>query len=85
MPLCFADPNNLYLAIVLLVVILFQAIFNTYQQFSSSQVLETFKKLLPTRATVLRDGQVKEMEASELAVGDIVKGLPCLCVPSLCL
>jgi magnesium-transporting ATPase (P-type) len=33
-----------------------------------------FKALTPSRANVLRDGQVIEIDAGELVVGDVVKG-----------
>ncbi|XP_054156660.1 sodium/potassium-transporting ATPase subunit alpha-1-like isoform X2 [Oppia nitens] len=65
--------DNLYLGIVLAVVVIITGCFSYYQESKSSAIMESFKKLVPQSATVLRDGKVHTIPAEELVVGDIVE------------
>lgn len=55
----------------LLVLVL--GLFTFYQEFSSGKVMDSFAKLVPTFANVIRDGKVQNVEASQLVVGDIIE------------
>ncbi|KAG6819695.1 hypothetical protein H0H93_009489 [Arthromyces matolae] len=66
------SPTNLALAIVVIGVILSQASFSGFQDWSTSRVMNSILDLLPSECVVIRDGKSKKMPASELAVGDIV-------------
>eukprot|EP01122_Echinamoeba_exundans_P008847 TRINITY_DN3010_c0_g1_i2.p1 TRINITY_DN3010_c0_g1~~TRINITY_DN3010_c0_g1_i2.p1 ORF type:complete len:640 (-),score=159.14 TRINITY_DN3010_c0_g1_i2:1578-3497(-) len=66
------DPNNLGLAIILVLVAAISAGFNWYQEHKSSKVMDTIKKLLPTEVQVVRDGAEKLIAAADLVVGDVV-------------
>ncbi|BGP49912.1 hypothetical protein JCM10450v2_005817 [Rhodotorula kratochvilovae] len=80
--LCFVawrplgDPNpaaaNLALAIVLLVVVLLQAIFNAYQDFSTTRTMSSIASVLPTTVRCRCDGHLIDLPATELVKGDIV-------------
>lgn len=65
--------DNLYLGIVLVGVVLFTGGFSYYQEAASSKVMESFKKLVPQFATVIRDGVKQTISAEELVVGDIIE------------
>jgi len=71
--LCFipgvAMPQIGY-AIILVIVI--NAVFSFMQEFRAEKALEALKKMLPAYSNVLRDGEVKEVFASELMPGDIL-------------
>ncbi|KAI0036987.1 sodium-potassium ATPase [Vararia minispora EC-137] len=71
------EPNpqasNLALAVVLLVVIVIQAVFNAWQDFSTSRVMASIKDMLPAAVVVLRDGAQTSLPASELVPGDLVQ------------
>ena len=62
---------NLALAIVVLIVIFFQAIFNAFQDWSTQKVMNSILHLLPENAVVIRDGEHKSIPASDLVVGDV--------------
>ncbi|SNX88120.1 K, P-type ATPase [Melanopsichium pennsylvanicum] len=62
---------NLALAIVVLIVIFFQALFNAFQDWSTQKVMNSILHLLPENATVIRDGEHKTISASDLVVGDV--------------
>ena len=66
------EPANLALAVVLLIVISIQAIFNAWQDFSSSRVMASIKDMLPSDVLVLRDGGQTKVLAKELVPGDFV-------------
>ncbi|EMD41765.1 hypothetical protein CERSUDRAFT_90341 [Gelatoporia subvermispora B] len=73
-PLGNPDPqaSNLALAIVLLIVLVLQAVFNAWQDFSASKVMSSIKNLLPTDVLVLRGGVQTKLDAEQLVTGDIV-------------
>jgi magnesium-transporting ATPase (P-type) len=64
--------SNIYLAVVLVLVNLITGCFSFYQEYKSSQILESFKKMLPEQALVIRDGKKLLMPAQNIVVGDIV-------------
>ncbi|KXK32855.1 MAG: ATPase [Candidatus Brocadia sinica] len=53
-------------------VILINAVFSFWQEYKAERALEALKKLLPRKATVLRDGKEREISAEELVPGDII-------------
>ena len=65
-------PANLALAVVLLIVILIQAVFNAWQDFSTSRVMASIKGMLPSDVLVLRDGGQTKVSAKDLVPGDLV-------------
>ncbi|CAF1372715.1 unnamed protein product [Adineta ricciae] len=64
--------DNLWLGIALIVVVFITAIFAYYQESKAGKIMESFKKMVPQQAVVLRDGHKVEISAAELVVGDIV-------------
>ncbi|KXN71426.1 hypothetical protein CONCODRAFT_148866, partial [Conidiobolus coronatus NRRL 28638] len=68
-----ADPTNIGLGVLLLIVILIQIGFNAYQDYCSSKIMDSIKDMLPASATVIRDGVSKVIPASDLVVGDLVQ------------
>ncbi|KAF9524928.1 hypothetical protein CPB83DRAFT_897469 [Crepidotus variabilis] len=73
-PLGNPNPNasNLALAIVLLIVLLVQAVFNAWQDFSTSRVMSSIKGMLPSDVLVLRDSAQTKIPAKELVPGDLI-------------
>ncbi|XP_055330378.1 sodium/potassium-transporting ATPase subunit alpha-B-like [Paramacrobiotus metropolitanus] len=65
--------DNLYLAIVLIVVVLITGGFLYAQKAKSERIMEGFKKMLPQSATVLRNGKLIEIAAENVVLGDIVE------------
>ncbi|KHN96001.1 cation-transporting ATPase pma1 [Metarhizium album ARSEF 1941] len=66
------SPTNLALAILVILVIMLQAGFSAFQDWSTSRTMKSITDLLPAEALVLRDGQLKKMPATQLVSGDIV-------------
>ncbi|QRV78443.1 sodium/potassium-transporting ATPase subunit alpha [Ceratobasidium sp. AG-Ba] len=70
------EPNpsaaNLALAVVLLIVMSLNALFNMWQDISTTRTLASLTSLLPAAVTVLRDGSPTTVQARDLVTGDIV-------------
>ncbi|CAG7835658.1 unnamed protein product, partial [Allacma fusca] len=67
-----APSDYLYLGIVLSLVVLISGTFAYYQEAKSSRIMDSFKKMVPQCAVVLREGNLFEIDATDLVVGDIV-------------
>ncbi|KAG7261346.1 hypothetical protein CRUP_002487 [Coryphaenoides rupestris] len=68
-----ASFDNLYLAITLIAVVVVTGCFGYYQEFKSTNIIASFKNLVPQQAVVIRDGQKNQINASQLVVGDLVE------------
>ncbi|XP_031468129.1 potassium-transporting ATPase alpha chain 1-like, partial [Phasianus colchicus] len=70
-----ADPHlpQLYLAIALMAVVVVTGCFGYYQEFKSTNIIASFKGLVPQQATVIRDGEKSQLNAAEIVVGDLVE------------
>ena len=68
------DPGqgNLYIAIALIAVVFLNAAFTYFQEHQSERIMESFRKMLPSMVTVLRDGTAREVIAEELVPGDVI-------------
>lgn len=63
---------NLALAIVLLAVFFIQAVFNAWQDWSSSRVMASITAMLPESCLVLRNGAPTTVDAPGIVPGDVV-------------
>jgi sodium/potassium-transporting ATPase subunit alpha len=68
-----SDPTNLYLGVVLVLVVVLSATFGYYTESRAESVMEGFKKMIPKKCKVLRDGQWAILDAEELVPGDVVE------------
>lgn len=66
------SPTNLALAVLVLIVILSQASFSAFQDWSTGRIMNSILDLLPSECVVIREGQTVRMAASELVAGDVV-------------
>jgi len=67
-----AMKDNLYLGIVLASVVIITGIFSYFQERKASNIMDSFKNMVPDKANVLRDGKQSTILAKEIVVGDIV-------------
>ncbi|MDA7427143.1 HAD-IC family P-type ATPase [Primorskyibacter aestuariivivens] len=68
------DPGqgNLYIAIALIAVVFLNAAFTYFQEHQSERIMDSFRKMLPSMITALRDGRPQEIAAAELVPGDVI-------------
>ncbi|KAJ5817555.1 ATPase P-type K/Mg/Cd/Cu/Zn/Na/Ca/Na/H-transporter [Penicillium robsamsonii] len=67
------SPQNLAMAVLILIVIALQAGFSAFQDWSTARVMNSILGLLPAEAMVMRDGKLIHLPASDLVAGDIVQ------------
>ena len=63
----------MYLALVLIFLIFSSSILTFTQNAKADALMASFKNFLPQKATVIRDGELKEIFAAKLVPGDIVE------------
>lgn len=61
---------NLALGIVLIAVFVIQAVFNAWQDYSSSRVMASITAMLPESCLLLRSGSRVEVSATNIVPGD---------------
>ena len=66
------EQGNFYIGCALYGVVLLNAIFTYLQEHQSEKIMESFKKMLPAKVTVERDGEVRQIDARKVVVGDIM-------------
>ncbi len=59
-------------AVIMLIVVIANAIIGVVQEGKAQKALDALKKMSVLKATVIRDGETKEISSEELVVGDIV-------------
>jgi len=64
---------QLYLGCVLTGVVVVTGVFSYYQEAKSSKIMESFAKMVPQFALVIRENNKLNIQAEELVVGDIVE------------
>ncbi|OQS04799.1 sodium/potassium-transporting ATPase subunit alpha [Thraustotheca clavata] len=72
---CYAlvgGSTNLWLGVVLFGVVVITGLFSYSQNRKSSNLMESFKNMMPTITTVVRDGKSTKIDASLLVRGDII-------------
>uniref|UniRef100_A0A8C3W292 Sodium/potassium-transporting ATPase subunit alpha n=1 Tax=Catagonus wagneri TaxID=51154 RepID=A0A8C3W292_9CETA len=65
--------DNVYLGSVLALVVLLTGIFAYYQEAKSTNIMASFRKMIPQQALVIRDSEKRTVPAEQLVVGDIVE------------
>ena len=68
-----ADPLNLGLGLMLILVILLQAAFTAFQDWSANKVMRSIRNMMPSTAIVIRNGLDMSVSVEELVPGDLVK------------
>ncbi|XP_022346433.1 sodium/potassium-transporting ATPase subunit alpha-4 [Enhydra lutris kenyoni] len=65
--------DNLYLGSVLAVVVIITGCFSYYQEAKSSKIMESFRKMVPQQALVIRGGEKMQIDVEDVVVGDLVE------------
>lgn len=64
--------SNLALGVVLFVVVLVTSVFNAWQDFTTTRVMESVRGMMPSDVPVLRDGHIQIIPAANIVRGDII-------------
>lgn len=64
---------NFFVATVVAIVILVTGFFGFYQESANVAIIESFQKLTPKSATVIRGGTASEIPSEEVVLGDVIE------------
>ncbi|MBC8412561.1 HAD-IC family P-type ATPase [bacterium] len=64
--------GNLYIGIALAVVVILNAVFTFVQEYQSEQIMESFRKMMPSKINIIRNGNRQEILAQEIVTGDLL-------------
>ncbi|GIQ82966.1 hypothetical protein KIPB_004201 [Kipferlia bialata] len=65
------DVNNLYVGLVLVFVVVLTGIVTYVQEAKSSAIMKSFESMVPSKCTILVDGQVTEVDVITVVPGDV--------------
>jgi sodium/potassium-transporting ATPase subunit alpha len=65
--------TNLYIGVLLLLVVFLTCWHTFTQERAGGEMMEKFRSMVPLSASVIRDGELKQVQASDLVLGDIVR------------
>uniref|UniRef100_H3CH26 Sodium/potassium-transporting ATPase subunit alpha n=1 Tax=Tetraodon nigroviridis TaxID=99883 RepID=H3CH26_TETNG len=68
-----APNDNLYLGVVLAAVVIITGCFSYFQEAKSSRIMDSFKKMVPQQALVIREGEKMQINAELVVLGDLVE------------
>uniref|UniRef100_A0A8C9Y8J9 Sodium/potassium-transporting ATPase subunit alpha n=1 Tax=Sander lucioperca TaxID=283035 RepID=A0A8C9Y8J9_SANLU len=68
-----APNDNLYLGVVLAAVVIITGCFSYFQEAKSSRIMDSFKKMVPQKALVIREGEKMHINAELVVQGDLVE------------
>ncbi|MCA9459318.1 MAG: HAD-IC family P-type ATPase, partial [Nanoarchaeota archaeon] len=70
----YLNPNqgNVYIAVALVSVVILNTLFTFIQKYQSEKIMDSFQKMIPAVVKVLRDGEWIELDAKQLAIGDVI-------------
>uniref|UniRef100_A0A674MEH8 ATPase Na+/K+ transporting subunit alpha 2a n=1 Tax=Takifugu rubripes TaxID=31033 RepID=A0A674MEH8_TAKRU len=64
---------RLYLGVVLAAVVIVTGCFSYFQEAKSSRIMDSFKKMVPQQALVIREGEKMQINAELVVMGDLVE------------
>jgi sodium/potassium-transporting ATPase subunit alpha len=65
--------QSLWLGVALIIVDVFSAFFSFYQEEKCKVIINSFKKIVPNKATVVRDNVIMVVKVENIVIGDIVQ------------
>lgn len=64
--------NEILDGVAIFFIIFIDIILGTYQEWNANKTAESLSKLIEVKAKVLRDGTIREIDSSDLVIGDII-------------
>jgi magnesium-transporting ATPase (P-type) len=68
----YIDASSFQMGLAILGVVLVNACFSVLQEYRAEKAVQAISKLVPTKAKVFRDGQLKEENVADIVPGDII-------------
>jgi Ca2+-transporting ATPase len=68
----FNDVGSIQMGLAIFTVVILNAIFSLFQEYRAERAAQVISNLIPRKAKAIRDGQVKEVDVTEIVPGDIL-------------
>ncbi len=68
----FHDAGSVQMGIAIFAVVVLNAIFSIFQEYRAESAAQVISSFIPRKAKAVRDGQVKEVDVTEIVPGDIL-------------
>ncbi|HJX24439.1 MAG TPA: cation-transporting P-type ATPase, partial [Candidatus Bathyarchaeia archaeon] len=70
--IAFGDSGSLQMGLAILAVVFINAFFSLFQEYRAERAAHVIGELIPKKAKVIRGGEVKEVDATEIVPGDVL-------------
>jgi len=68
----FNDVGSIQMGLAIFTVVILNAIFSLFQEYRAERAAQVISSLIPRKAKAVRDGQVKEVDVTDIVPGDIL-------------
>jgi magnesium-transporting ATPase (P-type) len=68
----FNDAGSIQMGLAILAVVFLNAVFSLFQEYRAERAAQVISSLIPRKAKAVRDGQVGEVDVTEIVPGDIL-------------
>jgi len=68
----YNDSGSIQMGLAIFCVVILNSFFSLVQEYRAEKAVQAISRLVPTKAKVIRDGQVKEADVAEIVPGDII-------------
>jgi magnesium-transporting ATPase (P-type) len=66
------DPTSVQMGLAIFVVVVLNTIFSLFQEYRAEKAVQVIRSLIPTKAKAIRDGQMREIDVTDVVPGDIL-------------
>jgi Ca2+-transporting ATPase len=68
----YNDSGSVQMGLAIFGVVMLNSFFSLAQEYRAEKAVQAISRLVPTKAKVIRDGQLKEVNVAEIVLGDII-------------
>jgi len=66
------DPTSVQMGLAIFAVVILNTIFSLFQEYRAEKAVQVIRSLIPTKAKAIRDGQMREIDVTDVVPGDIL-------------
>jgi magnesium-transporting ATPase (P-type) len=66
------DPTSVQMGLAIFVVVVLNTIFSLFQEYRAEKAAQVIRRLIPTKTKAIRNGQMREIDVTDVVPGDIL-------------
>ena len=70
--IAFSDPTSIQMGAAILAVVFLNTVFNLFQEYRAEKAAQVINSLIPKKTKAVRDGELKEVDVTDIVPGDIL-------------